>query len=91
MRQFQSPYHISLLLFVLFILINSIHSKKNLRFAKVSGVYQWIVDSIKKWDCSQRSEKRERLLGAPEVPDSPFESLFEDLSCAYIMDDTTIR
>merc|ERR1712176_358781 len=31
-------------------------------FAKVSGVYDWIVDSIKDWDCSEHLENRERLL-----------------------------
>ena len=42
-----------------------------LRFAKVSGVYQWIVDSINNWDCSsEQLESRERLLGAPDVQDS---------------------
>ena len=42
-----------------------------LRFAKVSGVYQWIVDSINNWDCSsEQLESRERLLGALDVQDS---------------------
>jgi surface protein len=60
-------------------------------FAKVSGVYEWLVDSITNWDCSEISERRERLLYGPEVEASPFEDLFKKMSCAYIMGDITIR
>ena len=69
-----------------------------LRFAKVIGVYQWLVDSINNWeDCSKSSESQERLLqslwqgGPPEVQESPFETIFDEMNCAYILDDTTIR
>merc|ERR1712176_202024 len=60
-------------------------------FAKVSGVYDWIDKTIKDWDCSEHLEKLERLLGAPEVPDSPFVGYLEEMKCAYILNDTTIR
>merc|ERR1719291_556807 len=63
-------------------------------FAKVSAVYDWIDNTIKDWDCSEQLESRDRLLGSwspPEVEESKFKSLFDEMSCAYIMDDETIK
>merc|ERR1712157_430705 len=67
-------------------------------FAKVSEVYDWVIDNINYWDCHRDPEENQGqgwfswfTQSAQQAQELQYEMFFNMMSCSFLMDDTTIE